>query len=70
VRPEGLCQWRILVTPSEIEPATVRLVAQCLNKLRHNITVMSMKNSNDIIGNRSRELVAQWLNQLHHRVPQ
>jgi hypothetical protein len=29
VRPEGLCQWNIPMTPLGIEPATFRLVAQC-----------------------------------------
>jgi hypothetical protein len=31
VRPEGLCQLKIAMTPSEIEPATFRFVARSLN---------------------------------------
>jgi hypothetical protein len=37
VRPKGLRQWKIPMTPSGIEPATFRLVVQSLKQLRHRV---------------------------------
>jgi len=37
VRPEGLCQRKIPITPSGIELANLWLALQCLNQLRHRV---------------------------------
>ena len=41
--PEGLHNWNIPVTPSVIEHATFRLVAYCLNELRHRLPLLLKK---------------------------
>jgi hypothetical protein len=48
VRPEG-SQWKIPIIPSGLELATFRLVAQCLNQLRHRVAPIHIT----VSGNRS-----------------
>ena len=40
VRPERLYQWKIPMTQSGIEHATLRLVAQCINQLRRHVVII------------------------------
>jgi hypothetical protein len=59
VRPEGLRQWRIPVTPSGIEPATFQLVGQCLNQMFHRVTPHDVYYSLNR-GNESRKIRWAW----------
>ena len=43
VWPEGLCQWKIPMKPTGIEPATFRLVGQYLSQMHHPVPESSYK---------------------------
>jgi hypothetical protein len=45
VRPEGMCQRILTIKLSGIEPANFRLVAQCLNQLRHRVPRLKLGKS-------------------------
>jgi hypothetical protein len=44
VRPTGLCQRKIPLVPSGIEPATFLFVVQCLNQLRNRVPPLVISN--------------------------
>jgi len=46
VRPEGIRQWKIPITPSGIEPTTFRLVARSLNQLHKAVNIQNQYREN------------------------
>jgi len=59
VRPEEISQWKIPMTPTENEPATSRVVEQCLNQLHHPVPPQ----------NRQRFTLMCSLNSVHFDMP-
>jgi hypothetical protein len=64
VRPAGLCQWKILMTPSGIELSTCRIVAYSLN---HYATARpSMSSSSSSIGSTTLSWVSACSTAVEH----
>jgi hypothetical protein len=62
-QPEGLCQWKIPVTLPGIEPATFRFVAQCLNQLRHRVTLSDLVDGSKVSDNPVAFILPWWREQ-------
>jgi len=58
MRPEGLCQCRVPITPSGTEPATFPLLVQCLNQLRHRVPLLDYCEVVNSIDEHTGELLA------------
>jgi hypothetical protein len=49
VRPKGLCEQKIPMSGSGIEPVTLRFAAQCLNQLRRRVPPMTKVEPENIL---------------------
>jgi hypothetical protein len=54
--PEGLCQRKIPMTPSEIEPATFRHVLQRVKQMRQRETLSDIYAETDSLENGGKEI--------------
>ena len=68
VRLEGLSQWKIPMITSRVEPATYRLVALCLDQLRHGVphtlwhkTENNIKYEGDDLPSEDIRIITRWI---------
>jgi hypothetical protein len=69
VRPVGLCQRKIPMTPSGIKPATFQLVEQCLNQLCHHIPQFIYWVTKKISSKFTKQWTWEWENMLNNKSP-